>query len=163
MPARASYELKIEGILKGSTHERDAEIQRFRNLMTRPTVATGELDSTEAWPNGFWLRGYDLCRWVADGYDYGDRNDQNNRLTLLSFYAEVTLFASGAIYDDNVQMPLLRDVAWFYKFKHQAWYNVARVGLEARLAEYNSSVKKELLIENLRFREWKWYCGDGGP
>lgn len=159
MPARASYELKIEGILKGSKDQNKDEIQRFRALMTKPTASTGGLDSAEAWPNGFWLQNYNLCRWVADGYDYGYEDD---RLTLLSLYAEVTLFATGPIYDEEVQMPLLRDVAWFYKFKNQSWYKLAQLGLEARLAAFNASTRNRL-IENLRFREWKWYCGDGGP
>lgn len=157
MPARASYELKIEGILKGSLLENKDEIQKFRDLMKKPTEDKGKLGSLEGWPNGFWLRDYRLCRWEADGYRYDDT------LTILSLYAEVTVFASGPIYEDKVQMPLLEDVEWFYKFKKQNWYKLEKLGLEARLAKFNSDIDTKKLIENLRFREWKWYCGDGGP
>jgi hypothetical protein len=117
MPARASYEAKIEGVVSGSRSANGSAIAEFRKIFPEEAPqGIGELGGAGKFPEGFVLREYGGCLWESDGYDYG------NNTTLLSFRAEISFFASGAIYDASIQTRLLNDVTWFYKYRDQGWY-----------------------------------------
>ncbi|MGH7325716.1 MAG: hypothetical protein ACREJ9_13885 [Candidatus Rokuibacteriota bacterium] len=161
MPTRASYEFKIEGLLEGPPGKNGSEIGQFRNLMPEPTRDIGRLDSPEAWPDGVRLRGYNVCRWEADGYAYGEARDK----TLLSLYAEITFFIDAGISEQHVQDKLLPDVAWFYKLKGQAWFKDLVMRLEGDPTKGTPGFNDQLggkLIERVRMRDWRWYCGNAG-
>lgn len=158
MPARATYELRIEGILGGDPNSNAELIAAFdKEIGQPPGPARGGLDSKAGWSDGFVLkdpqgkRDYRACSW--DPY----HNAYGNGQTLLGLRAEVCIFLEGGLDARDNQKRLLDDVRWFYEFKTKPWY----LDLQARLERFNRQAAGAL-AEAVRFREWKWYCGNGG-
>jgi hypothetical protein len=90
--------------------------------------------------------------------EVGGETDQETRIT---FRVEVNSRLDGTIYDWR---EALTETA-FRKFSHYrdaVWHK----DLKARLEELNQDIAKrygaEKLIERIWFREWGFYCGNGG-
>ena len=62
----------------------------------------------------------------------------------------------GTLYGNKGSM--LPDVQWFYHSPEYQWHR----DLKARLESWNQSVGQANLVERLWFRDWQWYCGNGG-
>jgi hypothetical protein len=147
MTSRATYVLRVHGRLRGAPGDnRDAE-DEFRRLFERPDGP--DPTRTGKWPDGLWLEGYEICHWRASvepaARDY----------TLLDFRAEVNSIRSGQLYDNRDAM--LQDVSWFYQYAEQNWH----MDLVQQLSEFNSR-RNEIIVDELWFRDWQWYCGNGG-
>jgi hypothetical protein len=52
---------------------------------------------------------------------------------------------------------MLEDVRWFYHYVEQNWHK----DLVERLIEFNSK-QPDILVDELWFRDWQWYCGNSG-
>jgi hypothetical protein len=137
---------------------------------------SGQFD-TGAWPDGFVLQGYNVCQWEpateadADVYDYpfnpthstdieekkkaaADNEAWPNEI-MFNFRAEVHRARAGSLYLNRLYM--LPDVEWFYHYRKYRWHK----DLTKRLIELNTK-HQALLIERIWYRDWQWYCGNGG-
>jgi hypothetical protein len=151
MSVRASYVLRIGGRLSGAPNANREAIQAFHKVLPpKPPKGKGQ-----GWPEGFVLPGYRICQWRSEA-ERGGQEDQ----TRLSFRAEVTLVVSGAVYDNRA--PLLRHVAWFYGHRAKRWHKQLKARLLKLNQDYVTARGHETVIEQIWFREWQWYCGNGG-
>ena len=75
--------------------------------------------------------------------------------TKLTFEAEAKFEGNGGI--DEHKDSQKRDALWFFEHASKRWH----LTLRDRLANFNNSHKGEM-IEPARFREWEFYCGNGG-
>jgi hypothetical protein len=56
---------------------------------------------------------------------------------------------------------MLPQVRWFYNYRRYRWHRE----LIERLDRINANLMGEFrqaLVERIWFRDWQWYCGNGG-
>jgi hypothetical protein len=75
--------------------------------------------------------------------------------TKLTFDAKAEFEGNGGI-DDHKESQK-GDAEWFFEHWSKRWHQTLR----GRLANFNNNHKGEM-IEPARFREWEFYCGNGG-
>jgi hypothetical protein len=148
MPSRASYVLKVAGALKGAPRANARLIGDFQRIF--PPRPPGRA-RRGGWPGGFVLGGYGVCLWSSTAEAYAPERDQ----TLLTFRSEISVLAPGQLYDNREAF--LRHVRWFYHYREQPWHRE----LSARLRELNERYRDHIICP-IWFRDWQWYCGNGG-
>jgi hypothetical protein len=152
MPSRASYLLRVGGRLRGDARTNSAilgEISKFFGAKPSEARATWQDRPGAPWPDGLVLKGYHVCAW-----DLKDEEELSQ--TIVSFRAEMHHILPGTLYGNKASM--LPDVQWFYHSPELRWHQDLRTRLEA----WNKSIGETNLVEQLWFRDWQWYCGNGG-
>jgi len=100
-------------------------------------------------------RDYDLGGgWDIEGWEISVEPAANGSHTKLTFMAEVEFKGNGGI-DDHKESQK-RDAEWFFEHAAKPWHQT----LKARLVAFNNDHKE--MIEPAWFREFKFYCGNGG-
>lgn len=138
----------------------------------QPTLSLDEAGACNLdWPAGF-LRpnvpapsralsgagnqAYDLGgKWEIYEWEIGVEPVAAGAHTKLTFKAEAEFEGNGGI-DDHKESQK-RDALWFFEHWSKLWHQTLRL----RLANFNDNHKGEM-IEPARFREWEFYCGNGG-
>jgi hypothetical protein len=171
MASRGQYLLRIAGRTKAK-----ADVKLLDGLKADlleifkgpPAAGTGALSNApgDGWPIGFVLKGYSVCQWKLsplykdkpyepkhpdDKNKYPQWSDENT----IDFMAEVHHTLDGPLYFNRHVM--LDEVKWFYHHREYKWH----IELVKRLEELNKK-HAGALIERVWFRDWKWYCGNGG-
>ena len=168
MASRAQYMLKIGGRLRGDK----AGLKAFAPLKTRLTkifapigAGTGAFGDKpgDGWPKGFILKNYSVCQWdlsldrphrpehPKDKKAYRKYSEE----VMVTFRAEVHHNRQGSLFLNRLYM--LPDVNWFYHYRKYLWHTQ----LTEKLNQLNRDFQKDL-IERIWFRDWQWYCGNGG-
>jgi hypothetical protein len=156
MASRGQYLLRIGGRLTGK-HSKDAVRAALGGLFDKPAKGEGVpgQKDTGAWPGGFWLAGYEACLWDTR-IDYPHPEE-----TMISFRAEIHHTFDDSLYQNRVEM--LRHVEWFYHYREYRWWKDLKQKLEDRNKSLQGTFKQQPCIpERLWFRDWQWYCGNGG-
>jgi len=152
MPSRGSYLLRVGGTLKGDLTANGAIIEEIRKFFEqRPKQGAASFDAKPGapWPDGFVLKDYHVCAWDL-------KVEEENKETLISFRAEPHHILSGTLYaNKDVMVP---EVRWFYHSPEYKWH----MDLKAKLRAWNQKIGPENLICWIWFRDWQWYCGNGG-
>jgi len=165
MPAMAWYEIKVTGTLGGPSSDNEKLISEFQDLF--PTVPPTPPPSADAWsemfpwPKGFVLPGYAPVKWLSRPDDIPAAQSSTflgvEVVTLLTFNAELLAIYPGTLFQNRVKM--VEEVKWFYKYCNLEWY----MDLKRRIHILNQSLDASgKLIDRVDFRDWKWYCGNGG-
>jgi hypothetical protein len=153
MPVRATCRLGIGGRLAGTPEANAAILKRVQTLLPkeRPTGAGG------GWPGGLATHGWQISFWDAAA-EVGGELDQETRFT---FCFELSLLLDGTIYDWRDDLTSTR----FHGFAHYrdaVWHKDLKVQLEELNHEIVHDYGAEKLIEKIWFRQWEFYCGNGG-
>lgn len=155
MASRGQYLLRIGGRLRGDVQER-AVRRMLGGIFDEPKGpgrgVPGETN-VGGWPAGFILRNYIPCQWQLS-IDHPRRNE-----TMIGFRAEIHHTLPGSLFDNRQIM--LPQVRWFYNYRRYRWYRE----LIERLNGINANLTGEFrqaLVERVWFRDWQWYCGNGG-
>jgi hypothetical protein len=164
MPAMAWYEIKVTGTLGGSTRQNQKQIYEFQELFPTkapPAPPANEWSELFGWPEGFVLPGYKAIRWLSTADDIPAAQSNAflgvDKLTLLTFNAELFATYPGTLFTNRVKM--LAEVDWFYRYCNLDWY----MDLKRKIHALNDSFAASAnLIGRVDFRDWKWYCGNGG-
>ena len=156
MASRGQYLLKIGGRLDGNFEEADV-LKALGGLFDAPKVAAagvpGEKE-TGAWPAGFVLVDYEPCQWdVKVDHPHPDQ-------TMISFRAEIHHTFPNSLYQNRVEM--LRHVEWFYHYREYKWWKQLSAELGKANTKLSAQFKQACTPERLWFRDWQWYCGNGG-
>lgn len=155
MASRGQYLLRIGGRLNGKFENKDV-LSELGSVFKEPGVGVGvpEEYDTGGWPNGFILKGYTTCQWslIVD-YPYPTE-------TMISFRAEVHHTFPNTLFDNRIEM--LKHVHWFYHYRKYLWWRE----LNEKLVQLNKSLasrfKQTCIPERIWYRDWQWYCGNGG-
>jgi hypothetical protein len=148
MPSRGSYFLKIAGVLRDAPEANAPAISDFRKIFSDAPPPAGAGDG---WPAGFVLADYRACQWSPSVESFAPRQDE----TLLTFRAEVSILVPGQLYDNRESF--LDHVRWFYHYREQPWH----AELSKLLKDFNQRQQAKIL-DRVWFRDWQWYCGNGG-
>lgn len=156
MASRGQYLLRIGGRLEGNFKESDV-LEALGDIFDAPTKepagVPGKKDAG-GWPEGFILVGYKACQW-----DLKVDNPHPDQ-TMVSFRAEIHHTFPNSLYQNRVEM--LKHVEWFYYYREYKWWK----DLNKKLKDANGSVQKRFKQhcppERIWFRDWQWYCGNGG-
>ncbi|HEY8251430.1 MAG TPA: hypothetical protein VIG70_12565 [Burkholderiales bacterium] len=156
MASRGQYLLRIGGRLEGNLKEKDVLSvlgQVFRTPRGGEGVP-GERD-TGGWPEGFVLMNYSPCQWdLKVDYPHPDQ-------TMISFRAEIHHTFPNSLYQNRAEM--LRHVEWFYHYREYRWWKELTKHLEKDVnPALRKKFKQDCMPERLWFRDWQWYCGNGG-
>lgn len=162
MASRGQYLLRIGGRLTGSNVQKGVvetvlkELQIFDRPDTNSAEGVPGGKRTGGWPKGFILKGYTVCQWtppqlLVDSPKEGD--------TMINFRAEIHHTLPGSLFENKKKM--LLDVDWFYNSRDCKWHEDLRRKLDQLNAELEGKYG-EALVERVWFRDWQWYCGNGG-
>lgn len=155
MASRGQYMLKIAGRLDGAFDPREVQ-ETLRGIFDPHDTPEGryaERGGGAGWPNGFVLIDYIACQW-----DLKIDNPHPDQ-TMITFRAEIHHTFPGSLFDNKAEM--LRHVNWFYHYRDYRWWQElsARLDREANPALLSRFKQTR---ERLWFRDWQWYCGNGG-
>ena len=157
MASRGQYMLKIAGRLDGAFKEPDVK-EALGTIFSEPGKGEGVPDKlqTGGWPLGFVLMGYTACQW-----DLKVDNPHPDQ-TMITFRAEIHHTFPNSLYQNKDEM--LRHVKWFYHYRDYRWWQElsAKLDQEANPALLSRFKQTPCLRERLWFRDWQWYCGNGG-
>jgi hypothetical protein len=157
MASRAQYFLRIGGRLSVKQEKKDIEGMFAGIFGTRPKDGSGtgarENEPGDNWPIGFVLKDYSVCQWKLS-IDHPWPNE-----TMIDFRAEVHHIRDGTLYSNKQKM--IKEVEWFYHYRDYKWHDDLTKRLEAVNTQLTSKFKKDV-IERFWFRDWQWYCGNGG-
>ncbi len=99
---------------------------------------------------------YDLGgTWEVEEWEIGVQPGADGAYTRLTFVAKVEFEGNGGIDDHKESQKLAAE--WFFEHWSKLWHQTLR----GRLANFNNNHKGDM-IEPVRFREWEFYCGNGG-
>jgi len=152
MSARGSYLLRVGGRLKGDLKMNSAilgEIRKFFGVKPTNGAAAPDNKPGDPWPNGFVLKGYHVCAWDL-------KDEEEAQQTVISFRTEAHHIQTGTLWDNRTKM--IPEVQWFYHYPEYKWH----MDLKAILQKWNQMIGQDKLIEQIWFRDWQWYCGNGG-
>jgi hypothetical protein len=161
----AWYELRLTGTLGGPASENQDLIEAFRTVFpSDPPATPGPEGWNElfGWPTGFLLPGYKPTRWISAADDVPSQVSKQAMggfavVTLLTFQVEMFATFPGTLFINKDHM--LKEVAWFYNYCNLAWYT----DLKRKVNQLNELLERSgRLIGRVDFRDWKWYCGNGG-
>lgn len=171
MASRGQYLLRISGRTRPTTKsealiELKSAVEEI--FATAPSKGTGALSNApgDRWPTGFLLRGYSVCQWHLSPlysdkpYEPKHKEDRDRYLSYpdentIDFLAEAHHTLTGSLYFNRHTM--LDEVRWFYHHREYEWHR----DLVNRLEKLNARFAS-VLLERVWFRDWKWYCGNGG-
>lgn len=171
MASRGQYLLRIAGRTKPNQEAKaldglKAELEAI--FGKPPGKGTGALTNTpgDEWPTGFVLTDYSVCQWHLSPlyrdkpYEPKHPSDKAKYLkwpdeSTIDFIAEVHHTLPGPLYFNRHTM--LDEVRWFYHHREYRWH----MDLVDRLERLNARYAA-VLLERVWFRDWKWYCGNGG-
>ena len=162
MPAMAWYELRITGTLGGRSSDNQKWIEAFRAVfpLEPPAGPAEEWNELFGWPVGFLLPGYKPTRWISAADDVPSQVSKQGGfevVTLLTFQTEMFAMFPGTLFLNKERM--LKEVAWFYTYCTLEWY----LDLKRQVNRLNEQLEASgKLIGRVDFRDWKWYCGNGG-
>lgn len=157
MASRGQYLLRIGGRLSGNHPE--VEVRKsLGGLFDEPKKHVGEPGKKElgGWPEGFVLVGYIPCQWdLTIDHPHDDQ-------TMISFRAEIHHTFPNSLYQNRAEM--LRHVDWFYHYREYKWWKdlTRRLEKEANVSLVRNHKQQPCMPERLWFRDWQWYCGNGG-
>lgn len=178
MASRAQYVLRVAGRAKGDTPnavlvKMEADLKKIFKEPASPGTASPSLDKKDeaGWPSGFVLEGYNVCQWkltVDEPYKPVHKDDAARKQAdgkkeatawpedrMINFRAEIHHDRDGSLFlNRQVMVP---QVNWFYHNRLFKWH----ADLFQKLKRFNADYAKHLL-EPVWFREWQWYCGNGG-
>ena len=153
MPVRVRCVLGVGGRLTGPPEDNGPILAKIREVFPKdPPARAGA-----GWPAGLASPGWQIGFWDSLA-EIGGETDQETRIT---FRVEVNSRLDGTIYD---RREALTDTHFrkFCQYRDAVWHK----DLKARLEELNRDIGKrygaEKLIEKIWFREWQFYCGNGG-
>jgi hypothetical protein len=160
MASRGQYLLRIGGRLTGRNVQRNVVETMVNKVFAKPDAKLAEgvpgKKTTGGWPNGFILKGYTICQWTQPPLLVDSPNDGD---TMINFRAEIHHTLPGSLFGNKEKM--LPHVEWFYNSRDYKWHEELR----AKLKEVNDELEKKYgkaLVERIWFRDWQWYCGNGG-
>ena len=153
MPVRVKCTLGIGGRLTGPPEDNQTILAELREILPEsPPLRAGA-----GWPNGVVCPDWHIAFWDCAA-EIGGKQDLETRIT---FRMELTSRLDGTIYDCR---EALADTHFrrFSHYREELWHK----HLKARLEELNEDIAKrfgaEKLIEKIWFREWQFWCGNGG-
>lgn len=167
MASRAQYTLKVGGRLKGNLGKTafDKIEEKLDKIFKSATAGTAAFDNEpgDGWPKGFILKNYSVCQWALSldkPYEPKHPDDKEkyknySAEVMVTFRAEVHHNREGSLFLNRLDM--LPDVKWFYHYRNYKWHTE----LMEKLDELNEEFK-DVLTERIWFRDWQWYCGNGG-
>lgn len=153
MPVRVTCALGIGGRLAGPPEANDGILALLRVLLPKETPA----GVGGGWPGGLATHGWRITSWNSAA-EVGGEDDRETRLT---FRCELSTLLDGTIYDcrDELTYTLFHD---FTHYRDTVWHK----DLKVRLEELNHAIVQRYgsgrLIEKIWFREWRFWCGNGG-
>lgn len=174
MGSRAQYVLRIAGRVKGNAAPAvktslDAEFDKiFGKEPVTPGTASFDDQPGPGWPNGVVLKNYLACQWRSSrdkAYAEATPDEKTKYQAkcgapwpddyMYGFRAEIHHHLDGSLYLNREKM--LPDVKWFYHNREYKWH----CDLVRLLWKLNED-HKTIILERIWFREWQWYCGNGG-
>jgi len=169
MSSRAQYVIKIGGRLKEKLGA--AKLDKIKDdlddIFKEVSSGTGAFSNEpgDGWPKGFILKNYSVCSWdlsLDEPYEPIHPDDKKNNKyknyseeVMVTFRAEIHHKREGSLFFNRLDM--LPDVSWFYHYRKYLWHKQLTEKLAAFHGKYEDSV-----IEKVWFRDWQWYCGNGG-
>jgi hypothetical protein len=182
MASRGQYVLRIAGRMKSGASNQQALKSLESDLkliFKKPGVGIGKTGTFNSrWPEGFVLENYTVCQWQpstesepSEYYDLPynpthpedikDRDaakgtgDAWPEQAMFNFRAEIHRSRPGSLYLNRQSM--LPDVEWFYTYRKYQWHK----DITAHLKKLNKD-HAAVIIEPIWYRDWQWYCGNGG-
>ena len=173
MASRGQYLLRISG--RTRPNQEDSLLNGLRRDLEsifgkQPGGGTASFANNpgDDWPAGFVLRGYSVCQWhlspLFQDKPYAPKHDDDRKNprwlkypdeSTIDFIAEVHHTLTGPLYFNRHAM--IDEVKWFYHHREYKWH----ADLVDLLEKLNAKYAK-ILLERVWFRDWKWYCGNGG-
>ena len=95
--------------------------------------------------------------WEVESWEPGAEPSGNGAYTKLTFKAEVEFKGNYGIHQHRESQKAA--AAWFFDYLDQPWHKALTSRLE-KFAEKHS--RKHRIIEPVGFKEWEFYCGNGG-
>jgi hypothetical protein len=134
---------------------KDTEVTA-RTVVLRGTLLTkGTKLKDTAYTAGIWEVNREATpEWAGDGTEKGT-------YLLLSFLGLVGVVRKGALGQHWDKQTAQDELKWFYKYKKEKWFKE----LIKALKKFNNDWGehgKDVLEEEARIRDLKWYCGNGG-
>ena len=156
MASRGQYLLRIGGRLQGKLEKKDV-LSALGGIFSAPKGAEGVPGKKDigGWPEGFVLVDYAPCQWdLKVDYPHPDQ-------TMISFRAEIHHTFPNSLYQNRVEM--LRHVKWFYHYRQYRWWKELKKRLDKEVnPALRAKFEQNCPPERLWFRDWQWYCGNGG-
>jgi len=153
MPVRVRCTLGIGGRLAGPPEDNGAVLAEIREVLPKGAPER----AGAAWPSGIATPDWQISFWDSAA-EPGGETDQETRVT---FRAELSSRLDGTIYDSREDLTYTH-FHWFSHYRDAVWHK----DLKVRLEELNHEIAKrygaEKLIEKIWFREWQFFCGNGG-
>ncbi|MGH8705229.1 MAG: hypothetical protein ACREUO_07420 [Burkholderiales bacterium] len=137
--------------------EEAAVLRALGGIFDKPKKeAEGTPGQLEAggWPEGFVLKGYIPCQWEV----WVDNPHPDE--TMISFRAEIHHTLPRSLYENRVVM--LKEVNWFYHYREYRWWRELKDRLNKANEALRTNFKQPCPPERIWFRDWQWYCGNGG-
>jgi hypothetical protein len=153
MPVQATCRLGIGGRLAGPPEANAAILERLHAVLPQqPPAGAGG-----GWPGGLATHGWRIGVWDAAA-EVGGELDQETRFT---FHVELSRRLDGTINDwrDDLTYTLFHG---FAHYRDAVWHKDLKVQLEELNHEIVQRYGAEKLIEKIWFRQWEFYCGNGG-
>jgi len=153
MPVRVRCTLGIGGRLAGSPEENGPILGELQELLPKdpPTKVSG------GWPGGLITSDWKISSWDSAA-EVGGEGDQETRIT---FRAEFSSRLEGTIYDWRNELSYTH-FHWFSHYRDNVWHKDLKVRLEELNREIPRRYGEDKLVEKIWFREWQFWCGNGG-
>jgi hypothetical protein len=153
MPVRVKCILGIGGRLAGPPEANGPVLAEVRKVLSKDAPAK----RGAGWPAGLATPDWQISFWDSAA-EIGGETDQETRV---GFRVELNCRLDGTIYDSREELAYTH-FRWFSHYRDAVWHK----DLKARLEELNHDIAKrfgaEKLIEKIWFRQWEFYCGNGG-
>lgn len=154
MAVRVSYVLEIGGRLDGDLAANNVIIPQVQLVLpTVPPVGPPPPD----WPRGFVPPGWQVRFWDSRAEIGGSPLRPETRI---SFRAEVSVVLDGTIHGNQGQ--LNQHFQRFSNHRGEQWHQQLIVQLGTLNQQIVTQHGPARLIERIWFREWQFYCGNGG-
>ena len=153
MPVRVHCTLGIGGRLAGPPAENGPILAKLQQLLPKeaPTKMGG------GWPAGLISQDWQVSSWDSAA-EVGGENDRETRFT---FRLELSSRLDGTIYDCRNELSYTH-FHWFSHYRDNVWHKDLKVRLEALNHEIIERYGADRLVEKIWFREWQFWCGNGG-
>jgi hypothetical protein len=92
--------------------------------------------------------------WSIEKWEMRVEPTASGAHTKLTFHAEAEFEGNMGIHQHKDSQKAAAE--WFFEYLNKPWYK----SLTAKLEDFRARHKEE--VEPIRFREWEFYCGNGG-
>ena len=153
MPVRVKCILGIGGRFTGPPEDNETILAELREILPEsPPLRAGA-----GWPNALVSPDWQIAFWDCAA-EIGGKKDLETRIT---FRMELNSRLDGTIYDCR---ETLTDKYFrrFSEYRDELWHKHLKARLEALNADIAKRFGAEKLIEKIWFREWQFWCGNGG-